>query len=137
MKTNLKNIGLLFLAAISFVSCNNDDNEHMPATAADFADVRQAALDKITQEFTITAENGATTLTSEKGVKITINGNCLTKNGNTVTGEVKIEYVDISAEEFNQKMKNFQDNLNDLFQESKKLENEIQNNLKGLRYEKL
>ncbi len=51
--------------------------------------------------------------------------------------EVKIEYVDISAEEFNQKMKNFQDNLSDLFQESKKLENEIQNNLKGLRYEKL
>lgn len=95
MKTNFKNIGLLFLAAISFVSCNNDDNEHMPATAADFADVRQAALDKITQEFTITAENGATTLTSEKGVKITINGNCLTKNGNTVTGEVKIEYVEL------------------------------------------
>ena len=93
---NFKTIGLLFLAAISLISCDDsDDNQQMPATAAEFADVRQAALDKITQEFTITAEDGATTLTSENGVKITINGNCLTKDGNPVTGEVKIEYVEI------------------------------------------
>lgn len=93
-KTNFKTIGLLFLAAISFVSCEND-NEHIPATAAAFADVRQAALDKITQEFTFNAEDGAQTFTSENGVKITINGSCLTKDGNPVTGEVKIEYVEL------------------------------------------
>ncbi len=95
MKRNFKTIGLLFLAAISFVSCDSNDNEETPATAAEFANVRQAALDKITQEFTITAEDGATTLTSENGVKITINGNCLTKDGNPVTGDVKIEYVEL------------------------------------------
>ncbi|MGM8361655.1 hypothetical protein ACSV4D_07060 [Flavobacterium sp. ARAG 55.4] len=92
---NLKTIGILFLAAISLISCNNDDNEQMPATAAEFANVRQAALDKMVQEFTITAEDGATTLTSENGVKITLNGNCLTKDGNPVTGDVKIEFVEI------------------------------------------
>lgn len=93
---NFKTIGLLFLAAISLISCDDsDDNQQMPATAAEFADVRQAALDKITQEFTITAEDGATTLTSENGVKITINGNCLTKDGSPVTGDVDIEYVEI------------------------------------------
>lgn len=93
---NFKTIGLLFLAAILLVSCNDDnDNQQTPATAAAFANVRQMALDKITQDFTIKAQDGATTLTSKNGVKITINGNCLTKDGNPVTGDVKIKYVEI------------------------------------------
>jgi hypothetical protein len=95
MKSNLKNIGLLFLATISLVSCNNDENIETPATATDFANVREVALEKITQKFTITAEDGAITLTSAKGVKININGNCLTKNGNPVTGDVEIEFVEL------------------------------------------
>lgn len=49
--------------------------------------------------------------------------------------DVKIEYVDITAEEFTAKMKGFEDNLNQLFAEGRALEIEIQNNLKGLRYE--
>lgn len=49
--------------------------------------------------------------------------------------EVKIEHVDITAEEFAAKMKAFENNLVSLFAESKELENEIQNNLKGLKYE--
>jgi len=49
--------------------------------------------------------------------------------------EVKIEYVDITADEFDAKMKGFEENLNKLFAESRSLETKIQNNLKGLRYE--
>lgn len=49
--------------------------------------------------------------------------------------EVKIEYTDISPKEFEDKMKTFEANLTALFSESKTLEMEIQNNLKGLRYE--
>ncbi|MNQ22853.1 hypothetical protein D3C85_360070 [compost metagenome] len=49
--------------------------------------------------------------------------------------EVKIEYTEISAKEFEDKMKTFETNLSVLFNESKALEIEIQNNLKGLRYE--
>lgn len=49
--------------------------------------------------------------------------------------EVKIEYSDITAEEFESKMKSFEENLTQLFADSKTLETEIQNNLKGLRYE--
>jgi type I restriction enzyme M protein len=49
--------------------------------------------------------------------------------------EVKIEYIDISRAEFTAKMKTFESNLEGLFAESKVLELEIQNNLKGLRYE--
>ncbi|HUH73879.1 MAG TPA: class I SAM-dependent DNA methyltransferase [Chitinophagales bacterium] len=48
--------------------------------------------------------------------------------------DVKIEYVDITPEEFTEKMKAFESNLENLFAESKSLENEIQENLKSLRY---
>lgn len=49
--------------------------------------------------------------------------------------EVKIEHVDITPEEFTAKMKTFESNLANFFAESKMLEMEIQNNLKGLNYE--
>ena len=49
--------------------------------------------------------------------------------------DVKIEYVDITHDEFTAKMKSFEDNLSGLFAESKTLEMEILQNLKGIRYE--
>lgn len=49
--------------------------------------------------------------------------------------EVKIEYVDITADEFKTKMESFESNLSGLFEESKALEKEIQENLKSLKYE--
>lgn len=49
--------------------------------------------------------------------------------------EVKIDYVDITHEVFTEKLKSFEDNLKGLFAESKVLEQEIEVNLKGLRYE--
>ena len=48
MKTNLKNIGLLFLATILVSSCNDEnDTAVTPPTAAKFAAVRKEALDRI------------------------------------------------------------------------------------------
>ncbi|MDY7396293.1 class I SAM-dependent DNA methyltransferase [Aureibaculum sp. 2210JD6-5] len=61
-----------------------------------------------------------------------------TKNYSLSAGqyfEIKIEYTDITADEFTTKMKGFKSNLENLFAESKSLEKEIQNNLKELRYE--
>jgi type I restriction enzyme M protein len=49
--------------------------------------------------------------------------------------EIKIEYVDITQEEFVSKMSGYQTNLNQLFNKSKALENDIQKNLKMLKYE--
>ena len=46
--------------------------------------------------------------------------------------EVKIEYVDITQEEFTTKMKGFEMNLERLFGESKSWEKEIKGNLKSL-----
>ncbi|ORJ59858.1 HsdM family class I SAM-dependent methyltransferase [Geothermobacter hydrogeniphilus] len=49
--------------------------------------------------------------------------------------EVKIEYVDLTPEEFAAKMQVFTDNLERLFEESTGLEKEIRKQLAGLRYE--
>lgn len=49
--------------------------------------------------------------------------------------EIKIKYVDITKEEFDTKLQSFQEKLADLFSEGNKLDKEIQNNLKGLKYE--
>lgn len=49
--------------------------------------------------------------------------------------EVKIEYVDISHEEFTAKMQGFENNLKGLFEESKSLEGDITRNLNLIGYE--
>ncbi len=49
--------------------------------------------------------------------------------------EVKIEYIDISPEEFKNKIKKHEDNLTDLFIESSNMELEILEQLKSLKYE--
>ena len=49
--------------------------------------------------------------------------------------EVKIEYVDITPEEFTAKMNGYKTNLKQLFSESANLEQEIQKQLEGLGYE--
>lgn len=46
--------------------------------------------------------------------------------------DVKIEYVDITKDEFDTKMKSFSDNLELMFSESKELEDEIKKQLVGL-----
>jgi hypothetical protein len=97
MKSNFKKIGLLVLASIALTSCSDDDNNttnNVPS-AAQFAAIRENALDGITENFTFNAEAGSATFTSAKGVQITINGACLTKNGNPVTGQVQLEYAEV------------------------------------------
>ncbi|SIS52709.1 type I restriction enzyme M protein [Kaistella chaponensis] len=50
--------------------------------------------------------------------------------------EVKIEYTDITTEEFAEKMTGFENRLVDLFQQGNTLDLEIQKQLKGLKYER-
>ena len=51
--------------------------------------------------------------------------------------EVKIEYVDITHEQFETKVEEFKENLFELFSQSRDLENDIKNNFDELKYEKL
>ncbi|PTT11614.1 hypothetical protein DBR27_06065 [Flavobacterium sp. HMWF030] len=99
MNTNFKKIGVLFLSIITFASCDNtDDNNNnfvLPPTAAAFKSISEKGIKKNTQNFTITAGTGVVTITSAKGVKLNINGDCLTKNGVAVTGAVDIEFIEL------------------------------------------
>lgn len=47
--------------------------------------------------------------------------------------DVKVEYVNISAEEFSEKLQEYQKRLNSLFQDSRTFEAEITNTLRGLK----
>jgi type I restriction enzyme M protein len=49
--------------------------------------------------------------------------------------DIKIEYSEITPEEFQQKIDGYQNNLQAYFAESKRLENEILENLKALKIE--
>lgn len=49
--------------------------------------------------------------------------------------DIKIEYTDISPDEFAEKMQNYETNLSDYFKESRELEEQIFSQLKGLKYE--
>jgi type I restriction enzyme M protein len=49
--------------------------------------------------------------------------------------DVKIEYTDITPEEFNTKMNSYKANLNQMFSESRSLEDEINKQLESLSYE--
>lgn len=79
--------------------CSTSDNEsqitHIPPSSQEYRALSQEALDNLTQNFTMVAENGTATFTSSKGVKITINGNCLTLNGNPVTGNVDVKFIEV------------------------------------------
>ena len=51
--------------------------------------------------------------------------------------DVKIEYVDLTPEQFNEKMTSFQSELTELFAEGNKLQEEIISQLKKVKYEKM
>jgi hypothetical protein len=98
MNKQKKIIGLVFLASLALTSCStgNSSNEITRPSTVEWYALRNAAIDNITQNFTLTAGNGAVTFTTTKGVQITINGDCLTLNGNLVTsGQIDIEYAEV------------------------------------------
>lgn len=102
---NLKNIlGTLLVATLILtnVSCSKSDGKDDDcdgicdlATAEDFNNIRDLALEGITQNFQFDAAAGNITLTSEKGVDIYINTACLNLNGNAVTGTINLEFVEL------------------------------------------
>jgi hypothetical protein len=99
MNTKIKTLGLLLIGSITLLNCSKEDtpetNVIKKPSSEQFNAVRKAAMKKVTQNFTMTAGKGLVTLTSAKGVTIKIDGNCLTKNGNPVTGTVNIEYIEL------------------------------------------
>lgn len=100
---NLKTIfGTVLMTLTLLTSCETKDdgdndfgNAIDIATAQEFKNIKDIALANLTQNFAFNADDGNITLTSANGVQININGNCLTLNGNPVTGQVQLEYVEL------------------------------------------
>ncbi|MBL7559016.1 hypothetical protein JAO71_04290 [Olleya sp. YSTF-M6] len=96
-------LGTFFISTMVFTSCNpNDDGDNItqqnnvtPATEAQFKNIKDEAISNHTQNFIFNADDGNISLTSDNGVQININGNCLTLNGNPVTGQVELEYIEL------------------------------------------
>jgi hypothetical protein len=102
MKKNLRTLGILAAGIMAFSSCTKNEGGTdsnpvaiNPATAASFFAIKEQGVKNNIQNFTMTAGTGVITLTSKKGVKIKINGDCLTKAGVPVTGEVDILFVEL------------------------------------------
>lgn len=102
---NLKNIlGTLLVTVLMFTnySCsktegidNDCDGLCDIASSEGFDAIRDQALEDLVQNFQFNVEDGSVSFTSEKGVDIYLNGTCLTLNGNAVTGQVDIEFVEL------------------------------------------
>lgn len=97
MKTTLvKNI---FFTALAFaVSCSNDETTERETpvrpTPEAFAQLKTASLENKVQEFEFDAAQTGF-FTTENGVMFVINGNCLSRNGNPVTGMVDVQVVEL------------------------------------------
>ncbi len=100
MRTLINFISLFATMALVFTSCDvSDDNDNdltlLPPTAAEFNNLREEALASRTQDFQIDAADGSVELFSENGVRITLDGGCMTNNGDPVTGMIDVEFVEL------------------------------------------
>ena len=93
-KTSCSIFGVLVLILLT-ISCNNSDNENNFPSATGFNNLKAHALNTLTQHFQFNTVNGSANFTSTKGVTISINPNTLTLNGNPVTGQIDLEYIEI------------------------------------------
>lgn len=100
MKT-LKTYLTFAIAATLLASCSDDDNSvpqpggpeyHVPTSAA-MDLLFDNSLASITQNAQFNAEDGIS-FTSEAGTSLHIPANCLTLNGDMVTGEVDLEFIE-------------------------------------------
>lgn len=94
-------LGSLFVTSLLLTTAcsSNDDIDNgpitTPPTAEEFNTLINNVREDLIQEFQFNAEDGYVTFTSEKGVSININGNCLTQNGDPVTGTVDLAYAEL------------------------------------------
>ena len=100
---NLKTVfASLFITGLALLtSCDPNESVEIsqevkiPPTMEAFQNIREQALENNTQTFQFDGNDGNITLTSDNGVQININTNCLTLNGNPVSGTVDLKYVEL------------------------------------------
>ncbi|WP_284652669.1 hypothetical protein [Flavobacterium terrisoli] len=83
------------LLTLFATGCGDSDSASNYPSAGEFNNLKDIALNSITQTFDLNVASGLTNFTTANGVTISIDGSDLTLNGNPVTGQVDIEYVEI------------------------------------------
>lgn len=85
---------LIFLSTGSLMSCKKTETTQNLPTAQSLKNLFDANLNSIKQTATFDAAT-TFTFTSAQGTQITIDGTCLRKNGNPVTGNVDLEFIEL------------------------------------------
>lgn len=95
MKFKFLKVSIFSLVLFSCKSDYDDNLIYQATTSEALYSLFESGLQNQTQTFQFNAEDGSTTFTSTNGVNLTIDGSCLLKNGQPVTGQVNIEYIEI------------------------------------------
>lgn len=87
---------LLLVAILAFLAnCSSEDSEQIRrATSESFTSLRTTSLESKMQNFQFNASEYGV-FTTEKGAQIVIDGNCLMKNGNSISGVVNVEILEL------------------------------------------
>lgn len=85
---------VIFLSTLSLFSCKKNEPTQKLPTAQSLKKLFDANLNNIKQTATFDAAT-TFTFTSAKGTEVVIDGTCLRKNGNPVTGNVQLEFVEL------------------------------------------
>lgn len=91
---------LSLVVSVSVISCSDnvkDDlakNQITPPTQAELVHLREKSLESLVVKKTFDASAGIS-FTSDKGVEFNFTGTLLDKDGNVVTGNVDLEYIEI------------------------------------------
>ncbi len=96
IKNKIEKMALVAMVLFSLSSCNKEEptiKSDVP-TSTQFNAMREGHVTLLKKNAQFRAETG-TVYTSDKGVKLTIPANALTLDGNLVTGNVDIEYIEI------------------------------------------
>ncbi|CAM1340115.1 hypothetical protein [Tenacibaculum aestuarii] len=96
MKNVKLTMSLLVIAILFLVSCSKDENNptKVRTTSTEFKALKTASIESKMQDFQLDA-NQTQVLTTERGVQFVINGNCLSNNGNPITGTIDIKVIEL------------------------------------------
>ena len=97
IQNRIKDLILLSFSLLVLQSCNKDEYEVIGDNLPSATSVNNLFDIGLSSKIQVATFDASTTylFTSEKGVKLTINGSCLRKNGNPVTGQVKLKFIEI------------------------------------------
>lgn len=92
-KTIIQITTVLFLVS-QIIGCSKTTQDDTKPTVASFNKLMDEGYKSLVQTTTFDASNTNFVFTSSKGTKVTIDGSCLRKNGNPVTGQVSLEFFE-------------------------------------------